>query len=227
MPDKVSPVIPVKIGGKIFRLKVSLRAVHQFQELTGTDIYRDGIKTLDMHADNFRALVWCCLLPEERELIRMKKIQRQVNKHNVIPVLNSLNHALKLSWPEPDKDKTPAEKSPDKSKPTDWEGLWSLGRQELGLGEEEFWQLTLAQFLALKKRYDSAQEMRDWRTGIIASSILNTIPRTEETANKIFTPADFFPNHNWGTEPSETNEDDIRAHFAAFAMANGAEIVEN
>jgi len=223
MPDRANPSVPVKLGGRTCNLKCTLGAVHEFQEMTGQDIYRDGLNVLEMHADNFRKLVWCCLVPGGGRPFTLKGVGRLVNKKTILTILPFVRLALGLSWPEA--EKTAAAK--DEKMPTDWVGLWSFGRQTLKLGEAEFWGLTLAQFLALRKRWEGEQETLDYRTGVIASSVLNTIPRTEETKDKIFTAADIYPHYSWGEEGGELNEDDIRNHFRQWALTEDAHITEN
>jgi hypothetical protein len=226
MPDKANPAVPVRLGGKTCDLKCTLGAVHEFQEISGLDIYQDGLDVLQLHADNFKKLVWCCLAPGERRPFSLKAVNRLVNKKTVLTILPFVRMALGLSWPEPEKTPGKDEEQPGKT-PTDWPGLWVFGRRSLQLGEEDFWGLTLAQFLALLKRWDMEQETLDYRTAVIASHILNTIPRTEETKDKVFTPADIFPHYGWGADTGEPDEDDIRNHFRQWALTADAHIVEN
>lgn len=224
MPDELHPVVPIKLGGKMRRLKCTIGAVYQLKELTGIDVYRDGIKVIDMEADDFRALVWSCLIPEDKKTLTLKDINRMVNKKNILYILVPVKQALALAWPKSPKEEG---KENGKKESPGWLEIWAIGRQTLGLGEDEFWRLTLAQFMALLERYKAEQERLDYRTGVVASSILNTIPRTEETKNKIFTPADIFPHYGWGEDAGETDEDDIRAHYKQFALMNDAEFSEN
>jgi hypothetical protein len=64
--------------------------------------------------------------------------------------------------------------------------------------------------------------MEDYRTGIIASNILNTIPRTEKTKHKVFMPWDIFPQYNWQPEPEPVNIDQM----IALTIAAGGTVTE-
>jgi hypothetical protein len=59
----------------------------------------------------------------------------------------------------------------------------------LGLTDEEFWELTPAQFEALNNRHLVHQQMSDYRAGLIASILCN-VNRKEGT--KPLTASDFF-----------------------------------
>jgi hypothetical protein len=65
------------------------------------------------------------------------------------------------------------------------------GRYNLALPEKEFWRLTLAQFLALRRGYEAREEWQNFRAAEICSVIANTIPR--EKGAKPFTYKDFMP----------------------------------
>lgn len=226
MPDRADPAVPFVLGGKTRYLKGALGAVHEFQQLSGLDIYRDGLDVEALTADQFRLLAWCCLVSRDKARLTLKQVSRMISKKTLLEVLPFVKIALGLSWPEAEKSAPAAVET--KEKPgTDWPGLWSFGRRSLGLSEAEFWDLTLAQFIALRKRWEAEQESLDYRTGVIASTILNTIPRTEETKNKVYTPADIFPHYGWGEDAGEPDEEDIRAHFKSWALMAGAEISEN
>jgi hypothetical protein len=95
------------------------------------------------------------------------------------------------------------------------------------LSEEAFWHLTLGQLIALTRRWEAEQESKDYRTAVITSNILNTIPRTKETKHKIFTPADIYPQYSWGREreyesmPEKKPEDQLRHYRRLTKMMNG------
>jgi hypothetical protein len=62
----------------------------------------------------------------------------------------------------------------------------------LGLGEEEFWGLTLAQFDALAGRHNDRQEREDYHAGLITAAIYN-VNRDPRKTSRPFTPQDFMP----------------------------------
>jgi len=65
-----------------------------------------------------------------------------------------------------------------------------MGRYDLGLGEEEFWALTIKEFNALIERYNNNQEWLNHRTALICTVLAN-MWRGKNT--KTFTPDDFMP----------------------------------
>jgi hypothetical protein len=99
------------------------------------------------------------------------------------------------------------------------------------LSEDDFWRLTLAQYFALINQYTERQavlqEREDYRTAIIASSILNTIPRTKKNRHKVFTPADIFPGYNWRQVkdyeniPEKTPEKRFEHYLMLTKLMNG------
>jgi len=46
-------------------------------------------------------------------------------------------------------------------------------------------------------------ERDDYRTALICSQILNTIPRTSKSKNKVFLPSDIFPDYGWKQEETK------------------------
>ncbi len=83
--------------------------------------------------------------------------------------------------------------------------MWAFGRYDLGLGEEEFWHLTPRQWGALIERWEEAQEWKDYRVGIIASTIVNTTPRKK--GSKLYKPEDFMPTK--GRKGKQTVEEQL------------------
>lgn len=65
----------------------------------------------------------------------------------------------------------------------------SVARYDLGLTEEEFWELTPAQYDALNERHLIHRQMDDYRAGVIASILCNI---HKEKGSKPAEPADFF-----------------------------------
>ena len=70
--------------------------------------------------------------------------------------------------------------------------MWSFGVRNLRLSDREFWNLTLAQFDALVRRYKDEQRRLDYRSAMICS-ILAEINRDRKRRTKPFSPEDFMP----------------------------------
>jgi len=65
-----------------------------------------------------------------------------------------------------------------------------MGRYDLGLSEDEFWELTLKELNALVERHESNHGWLNYRAALICSIIANSVPHK---GDKIFTYADFMP----------------------------------
>jgi hypothetical protein len=80
--------------------------------------------------------------------------------------------------------------------------------------------MTFARFDALVDVYNKNQsterEFEDYRAGVIAAAVLNTIPRTDKTKNKIFHPWDIFPSYDWEPKPEPMNIDQMIVLNAAM-----------
>jgi hypothetical protein len=98
MPSEVNPVVPIELGGKLRHLKYTLNAECKFKELTGLDTFKEGIKFSDLAADQFRVLVWCCLLHEDKA-ITMEEIGEMIGRGNGMEVLTAVIKAFNLSLP--------------------------------------------------------------------------------------------------------------------------------
>ena len=70
--------------------------------------------------------------------------------------------------------------------------MWSFGVRNLRLSDREFWDLTLAQFDVLVRRYKGEQRRLDYRSAMICS-ILAEINRDRKRRIKPFSPEDFMP----------------------------------
>ena len=68
--------------------------------------------------------------------------------------------------------------------------MWAVGRYDLRLSEDEFWHLTPRQFMALKERHEADQEWKNFRAGVIASTIANAL---RSKGSKTYKPEDFMP----------------------------------
>lgn len=57
--------------------------------------------------------------------------------------------------------------------------MWAIGRYDLGLGEDDFWSLTPAQFFALRERWRERLFIEDYFTARVAH-ILTNVHRDHE-----------------------------------------------
>jgi hypothetical protein len=70
--------------------------------------------------------------------------------------------------------------------------LWASGRYDLGLTEDEFWNLTLKEFNALLVRFKDAQDWQNYRAAMICAVVANTVRSSKKKA-RAWTPSDFMP----------------------------------
>lgn len=70
--------------------------------------------------------------------------------------------------------------------------MWAVARYDLGLTEEEFFDITPAQFFALVKRKNIETKEQDYRSGVIASNIVRVVCKQED--GKKYSPSYFFPS---------------------------------
>ena len=89
-----------------------------------------------------------------------------------------------------------------------------MGRYDLNLTEEEFWELTLKELNALIERFRSGQDWLNYRAALISSVIANTArdPKRKPTA---YVPGDFMPG---GEHKSQTP----KQMFATIELLNAA-----
>ena len=72
----------------------------------------------------------------------------------------------------------------------EWLEVWAIARYDLGLTEDEFWNLSIDEFNALLKRHNLKQEREDSRAAMICTVIAN-IFRGKGKPYKI---TDFMPS---------------------------------
>ena len=99
-----------------------------------------------------------------------------------------------------------------------WLDWWAFGRYNLGLSEDEFWSLTLAQFDALTKRYNYEQEWLDYRAALICAVIANVNRNPKK--HKAFQPKDFMPRRQVKSV-EELTPDRMLEHLRILNIAHG------
>jgi hypothetical protein len=89
---------------------------------------------------------------------------------------------------------------------------------DFGLTDEQFWNLTAAQFNALSRRFDNDSKRDDFRFANLIS-ILANIHRDQEKRPQPFTALDFMPQYEGDEEEEKTPEiqgaDGILAYLQA------------
>jgi hypothetical protein len=81
--------------------------------------------------------------------------------------------------------------------------LWAIGRYDLGLSEEDFWELTFCKFHALCKRKQIDDKLLDFRSGVIACTIANV---HRKAGSKAYTPEDFMPSLKTAKKPKSAEQ---------------------
>jgi len=90
-----------------------------------------------------------------------------------------------------------------------------LGRYDLNLSEDEFWDLTMKEFNALIIRYDNNHDWLNYRAALICSVLANI---WRGKSKRIFKPADFIPGTIQGKQKPQTS----KQMLATVKMLNAA-----
>ena len=97
--------------------------------------------------------------------------------------------------------------------------LWSIGRFDLDLTEEEFWHITPRLFATLLKRKEIGEEISDLRIALLRMTITNMSGRYAEKLTKI---EDFMPHKR-----KEQTSEDMQNMIIALNAALGGEVILN
>lgn len=68
----------------------------------------------------------------------------------------------------------------------------AIGRRVLGMTEDAFWRSTPRQFDALLKQHLEQERREDYRAGVVAALVANSIPSKKR--KRPYKPEDFFPS---------------------------------
>lgn len=98
--------------------------------------------------------------------------------------------------------------------------LWAFARYDLGLSDEEFWDLSVEQFNALIERHITEQENRDLRAAQICCVLAN-IHRDTRKKPRPFEIKDFLPQRR---PKKPKTEKQMENDLTAVAIALGGEI---
>ena len=106
--DKVNPRVPIMLD-KERHLLLTFRGMISFQQVTGKDL-RDGKVISDMakgaSLEDMEALLWACLLHEDRELT-LEDVGHLIHTKNMFEVLEAINQVFVLAAPEPGGEESP------------------------------------------------------------------------------------------------------------------------
>jgi hypothetical protein len=104
MTNKARPDIPIKIGGKLRHLRLDLNAMAEFEGATGQSLFGANIVQIQkMGAKGLRALIWACLLHENKELT-IEEVGGWIKLDNLADIAEQINKAFEAAVPEAEGD---------------------------------------------------------------------------------------------------------------------------
>lgn len=96
--------------------------------------------------------------------------------------------------------------------------MWAVAIYDLNLTEDQFLDMTPAQFFALSERRNIEKQEADYRAGVIASNIVRVF--CDKNESKRYTPAFFFPSlqteKEKETQSVKQTPEGMKAHLMAF-----------
>lgn len=95
--------------------------------------------------------------------------------------------------------------------------LWSIGRYDLRLNDEEFWSLTLKEFNLLMKRHKEQRSADMFNSALICATIANV----NRTKGRSYTPLDFMPKEEVKTKKKMTIAEMVNVLKAVTASSGG------
>lgn len=102
----------------------------------------------------------------------------------------------------------------------EWLELWSFGRYDLRLTDEEFWELSWDEFSALTERYLKEQESRDYRAALVCWILANAHRDTRKKP-KPFEIKDFMPQRR---PKKAKTEEQMKDELTILNIALGGEV---
>jgi len=98
-----------------------------------------------------------------------------------------------------------------------------MGRYDLKLSENDFWDLTLKDLVALIDRYKSNEEWLNYRTALISAIVANTA-RDPKRKPAPYTPDDFMPT---GRKPKTQTPEQMFEQVKLLNVMFGGNVVED
>jgi hypothetical protein len=96
--------------------------------------------------------------------------------------------------------------------------LWSIGRYDLRLNDEEFWGLTLREFNLLMKRHKEQRSAEMFNSALICATIANV----NRSKGRAYTPQDFMPKEK--EKKIKMKIEDMLSVLKAVTASNGGDI---
>lgn len=163
----LQPIDRVQLGGKCYAIACSMRVLYRIEQQLGFGLH---MATRGSAALVGRVLVWA-MIAEHNADVSLHKVGTAAAREFTVAV-DSCAQLLKLASPVPDpadKQQLGAELEPR----TDWVEMWSIGRHDLRLAEEEFWSMAPVLFHALLVRWDEARCHAEYCANIGAAMTAN------------------------------------------------------
>lgn len=157
----LNPCYEVFIGGYRRRLRNTLKAWLLFERKTGRQMGDVG-----GGPEILRALLWALLQTEHPEM-HVKDVG-SASAFEFRELLQAAESCIRGEFPL-------IEEEPQAGAPQriDWHDLWSIGRYDLRLSDDEFWMLSPRQFHHLMLRFDAANDRVWLAAGITAAAFVN------------------------------------------------------
>ncbi len=96
--------------------------------------------------------------------------------------------------------------------------MWSIGRYDLRLNDEEFWGLTLREFNLLMKRHKEQRSAEMFNSALICATIANV----NRSKGRAYTPQDFMPKEK--EKKIKMKIEDMLSVLKAVTASNGGDI---
>ena len=101
MPDKTRPLVPIMLDKKR-HLKLDLNAMAAFQDVTGINLFQ-GFDAEKMGPKELRALLWSCLIHEDKELT-LEAVGSWITTDNIAELADIIGEAFTAAMPEKEDD---------------------------------------------------------------------------------------------------------------------------
>jgi hypothetical protein len=103
MSEIIAPVA-IKLD-KERHLRLTLNGMVKFRQTTGKDLLK-GFDMDEMSADDIRALLWACLVWEDKDLT-LEDVGDMIDMHNMPAVIKALTGSIFASFPDPEETSDP------------------------------------------------------------------------------------------------------------------------
>jgi len=101
-----------------------------------------------------------------------------------------------------------------------WIDLWAVGRYDLRLSEDDFWNLSIKEFKALSDRHSNEQDWLNYRGALICATMVNMWRDPKKT--KAYKPQDFMPKR----EAKVQTPEQMLATVKLLNSAYGGKVIE-